>query len=113
METIDVLLKVGYSKDIALKLANRFGKMPVQTPVEQTGEWEEMVGEPPPISRRPYVMNKSTTEIHSRKSTVNMCNKDLIAGHNREYLTKAAALKLIASDAADGCGHCMSEHSSR
>lgn len=118
MGTVDVLRKVGYTESVAVKMAARFEKMkrPLRTgEVKEVPEIEEEpeVKPAPPISRRPYVMNKSTTEIHSRKSAVTQCNKDLIAEDNREYLTKAAALKRIASGDADGCGHCMSEHSSK
>jgi len=56
-----------------------------------------------------YVVNHRSREIHKLSDKSSNCKLELIADHNREYISKSRALKLINKMGYNGCRWCWDE----
>ena len=55
-----------------------------------------------------YVVNHRSREIHKLSEKTSNCKLDLVAKHNREYVSRSRALVLIAKMGYNGCRWCWS-----
>ena len=57
-----------------------------------------------------YLLNLNTLEIHSLKLKTKACRIDMMADHNKKYLTAKQKNKLLEGNTLhNGCKYCMSE----
>lgn len=57
-----------------------------------------------------YLLNKNTLEMHSLKNETKACRFDMMAKHNKQFMTKRQKNKLLTGDTLhNGCRYCMEE----
>lgn len=57
-----------------------------------------------------YLLNINTLEIHSLKNKTKACRIDMMAKHNKQYLTEKQMKKLLDGNSLhNGCRYCLRE----
>lgn len=57
-----------------------------------------------------YLLNTNTLEVHSLKKQTKACRLNLMADHNKKYMTKKQVKKLLGGTTLhNGCRYCMNE----
>lgn len=61
---------------------------------------------------KPYLANLHTKEVHDTRQAKKQCSINLMAEHNKKYLTERGLQKAL-KNGFNGCIHCLKKHSTR